>query len=132
MCNMSGCTRFVLAFLFGIWSVSGVLAICQKVQTNVKSTRGLIANTTVPFHTITLPYGQCIERCWRTSSCTFMQFDESTSLCQLYTQAVPTPGEGTRQIVSMADFSPAFPACTCAPGHMCVETSVGQQCIRLK
>ncbi|KAH3793709.1 hypothetical protein DPMN_147227 [Dreissena polymorpha] len=76
--------------------------------------------------------------------CTFMQFDESTSLCQLYTQAVPTPGEGTRQIVSMADFivhrlnsmfcpqTPAFPACTCAPGHMCVDTSVGQQCIRLK
>ncbi|KAH3793710.1 hypothetical protein DPMN_147228 [Dreissena polymorpha] len=61
-----------------------------------------------------------------------MQYDENTSLCQLYTQTLPTPGAGTRQIVSMADFSPAFPACTCAPGHMCVETSVGQQCIRLK
>ncbi|KAH3793641.1 hypothetical protein DPMN_147156, partial [Dreissena polymorpha] len=55
-------------------------------------------------HTITLPYAQCIERCLRTSSCTFMQYDENTSLCQLYTQTLPTPGAGTRQIVSMADF----------------------------
>ncbi|KAH3792927.1 hypothetical protein DPMN_146428 [Dreissena polymorpha] len=47
------------------------------VQTSVKSTKGLIANTTVPFHTITLPYAQCIERCLRTSSCTFIQYDET-------------------------------------------------------